>query len=319
MRIMLAAILVFASTFSFCGPGQPIGNHFFEGLEIDNELHLNSIGSDSLLPPALRTYYSFFYTATDMTTVNHFEKKEDGTLEHLLYLETQTNPVIKERVLWRTVKTDEILSKPFGTVYAKKQCGNAWWPPRANRTTPAICNCENSVLVGDSSANRRWGESLGESPAQLSTAPKHLPELTSGTLVRMFGAGTEHLWISADYEPSGQLVRWSIGQTTESGERVPGTEQTTIDLNDKRLGEYGIPARIDLRSSPRSRRFAIPVVRLPQEQSIVYIHYGFGKVIQENTLLNGVVTSSRFLQPSVTEEERFLNSWCDSRMRATDK
>jgi len=45
------------------------------------------------------------------------------------------------------------------------------------------------------------------------------------------------------------------------------------------------------------------------------LHYGYNRLIQQDELNAGVAISSRFLQPSVTEEENTLNALCESRFR----
>jgi len=47
--------------------------------------------------------------------------------------------------------------------------------------------------------------------------------------------------------------------------------------------------------------------------TVVNQHYGFGKLMRQDQFRNGSVVSSRFLRPSVTEEEKNLNPECDAK------
>jgi hypothetical protein len=44
-------------------------------------------------------------------------------------------------------------------------------------------------------------------------------------------------------------------------------------------------------------------------------HYGHNKLIRQDDLKDGAIISSRFLQPSVTDEENVLDSLCESRFQ----
>jgi hypothetical protein len=44
-------------------------------------------------------------------------------------------------------------------------------------------------------------------------------------------------------------------------------------------------------------------------------HYGHNKLIRQDELTGGSMIRSRFLEPSVTEEENVLNPLCDSRFK----
>jgi hypothetical protein len=76
---------------------------------------------------------------------------------------------------------------------------------------------------------------------------------------------------------------------------------------------YGMPARIDVQDYLDSHRLVLPVVDLPQEMEVVDLHYGYDKFIRQDMLDHGIVSASRFLQPSVTSEEKILGPLCESR------
>jgi hypothetical protein len=51
----------------------------------------------------------------------------------------------------------------------------------------------------------------------------------------------------------------------------------------------------------------------PHERTIVILVYGFGKLMRQDSLEDGDVTSSRYLRPVVTQEEGILDPECDAR------
>lgn len=78
---------------------------------------------------------------------------------------------------------------------------------------------------------------------------------------------------------------------------------------------YGIPARIDIQQYLRLRRLRIPPSRFPEVIDLLNEHYGYNKIIRQDRLSLGVAISTRFLQPSITQEEEKLNPLCESRFR----
>lgn len=217
-------------------------------------------------------------------------------MEHqrLLYLETNN-----DQILDRTVKHDEILRGPFGTVYANKTCFYS----------RPVASGYSSVSVGAYSNQLEH-----EVPIQLTGLPGDLPPLSSVSLVRIFRTDPEYLVVSANYEPNGKLGSLHIDKTKD-GDWVSGGNSLHPDLQDPRLERYGIPARIDVQEYIRLRRLPIPTVRLPHELTVLNRHYGYDKIIRQDTLRDAAVASSRFLRPSVTKEEQILDSVCESRFR----
>jgi hypothetical protein len=55
---------------------------------------------------------------------------------------------------------------------------------------------------------------------------------------------------------------------------------------------------------------------LAQEKNVMNEFYGFGKFIRQDELKEDAIVASRWLQPSVTKEEKeTLNPLCDARFR----
>ena len=292
-----------------CQSPSPI---YFRDLTIDSSLHLNLTGGINLpnfQEPAVGSYYAPFHGAF-VTSVDHLEKKP-GTIarERSLYLETG-----KDQVLDRTVKTDEILSGPFGTLDAVKVCFY---------TRPIRSG------FGSVSVEFNGNDTPHELPSEVPGPKEDLPAMTSLSLVRIFGASPEYLIVSANYEQDGSLGSVNFGGakdghpggTGPSGTTMYRTGNPKVDvlmsrLLDPSLTKYGIPARVDVEKYLFSRQIPLPAVALTQEKNVMHVFYGFGKLIRQDELKEGAIVSSRWLQPSVTKEEReTLNPLCDARFR----
>ena len=156
-----------------------------------------------------------------------------------------------------------------------------------------------------------------------------LPALSSLSLVRVFRVGPEYAIVSANYERDGTLGSLNYGSAKDGrpgGTGRSGTAMyTTPDpqVNDivrsglaPDLAKYGIPAHIEVENYLLSRHIPLPGVALDQEKNVMHVFYGFGKFIRQDELKGGTIVASRWLQPSVTEEEKeTLNHLCDERFR----
>jgi hypothetical protein len=142
------------------------------------------------------------------------------------------------------------------------------------------------------------------------------------SLVRIYRSFPEYLVVAASYEQNGELGSLHIDGEKDGNwlhsNSVPAAKEFDQlggkgwDVARKR---YGIPAQIDLQGYLRSRHIPIPAASLPQEVTFLNQHYGYNRFIRLDELSNGTVISSRFLQPSETDEEKILNLQCESRFR----
>jgi hypothetical protein len=269
------------------------------GLHIDAQCHLIPIGKKSFDRPGSGSYYLFFHTATALTIVTHWAKKPgESDFHNVLYLETN-----KDKILDRTVKDDVILTGRFGTLIARKTCFYA----------RPVSEGWNGMQVEIASNSY---PSAHEIPSEVSTPQKETPPLTSLSLVRVFRAPPGFIVVSANYEINGTLGSLNVGEIVQ-GDLTPGSHTAVRpSSDDPDLKEYGIPIHMDVQNYAGTGRLQLIPVPLPQETTIVILHYGFGKLMRHDALAGGAVTSSRFLQPGVTEEERVLNPECDQRFRA---
>jgi hypothetical protein len=292
---LLTGFSALALSCAACGPS----NYFVKNLKIDAAQHLIPVGAKSLDHPNDGSYYMFFHTATQLTTVNHlaWQTRRDD-VRQLLYLETNQN-----KLLDRTVKADEILTGPFGAVIAEKTC----FYNRAVETSPP------SIKVLIQSDNPDIGREI---PDEVPEAPKDPSSLTSIAVVRFFNADPEVIFAAGNYEASGVLG--SIHQGRGRKGDLQGGSSITFPLapDFRELQEqYGLSPRIDVNSYLQSKRIPLAKTAFTEERSIAILVYGFGKFIRQDSLVNGSVVSSRYLRPVVTEEERILGPECDQRLR----
>lgn len=273
-------------------------NYFVPGLSIDAEQHLNPIGPKSLTRPAADSYYMFFHTATKLTTVNHLARQSGSAdVRRLLYLEADHD------VLERTVKTDEIVTGPFGAVTVEKTCFY-------NRP---ISQYVSSVKVLLQSAVPEIGREI---PDRVTKAPVEVPQLTSAAIVRIFGSGPELAFGSGNYEANG-----TIG-TIDSGRILNGVIQGGASIvsarapwSDKIRKASGLAVQFEIEKYLRSKRISLLTAAGPNERTFVVLVYGFGKLIRQDSLEDGRVVSSRYLKPVVTQEEDILTHQCDQQLR----
>ena len=57
----------------------------------------------------------------------------------------------------------------------------------------------------------------------------------------------------------------------------------------------------------------LPKVQLEEEKNFAIQVYGFNRLIRLDELRSGASVSSKYLRPSITEEEKLLNPVCDAR------
>jgi len=292
-NIALGTMLLAAPLISSCRVGP--SNFYFDHLRVDPGLRLVPMGSRSLAVPTSGTYYSFF-RGSFLIMIEHFLKRSGAaTPEAAFHLEASL-----DQRLDRTVKTDVILEGAFGTVYSQKTCFY-------NRR-PA--DNVGSVSVG------AWTKGGGEVPSEVSDPKSDLPPLTGLSLVRIFRTGEEYVVVAANYEANGDLGSIHIGGTKEGNWVLSrdGGDFIFLGPPDARPRTYGIPVRIDAPRYRVERRLALPAVALAQELNVLNQSFGYGRIIRQDKLVDGAITSSRFLRPSVTDEEQVLAPACDARL-----
>jgi hypothetical protein len=299
----LGAVLVISTLLLVSVGCKPL-SEYSSKLEIGSDLRLMP---SHLLSgePSTGTFYVFAYLGTGLTSVDHFQKKQEAeTPVRLLYLETDRN-----QVLDRTVKSFQILKGRFGTVYAEKTCFYTR-PVESNYSYVSVHSYFNHPIV--------------EVPTELSSLPDDLPPLTSLSLVRIFHAFPEFLIVAANYESNGELGSLHVDGAKDGDwlhtSLVPAAQDGFVrripkDRSSDALKKYGIPTHIDVQGYHRSHRIPIQTVSLPQEMTVLNQHYGHNRLIRQDELKDGTVISSRFLQPSATDEENSLNPRCESRFQ----
>jgi hypothetical protein len=292
--VLIAALSLLGASCSACGPS----NYFVRELKIDTEQHLIPVGPKLLNRPVSDSYFMFFHTATRLTIVNHFAKQAGSAdVRELLYLEADHDR------LERTVKTDQIATGSFGALVVEKTCFY-------NRP---VENYSSSIKVLIQSATPEIGREI---PDSLSGAPKDIPPLTSISIVRFFRADPELLFGSGNYEVNGAIGSIHQGKII-NGDLQPGSSiivPLAPDFNAAQKSS-GLPPRVEIENYLRLKRMPLPNMSHSQGPTIVILVYGFGKVLRQDSLEGGAVTSSRYLRPVATKEEEILGVECDARIR----
>ncbi|MDQ2839783.1 MAG: hypothetical protein M3Y72_01825 [Acidobacteriota bacterium] len=274
--------------------------YYVERVEIDSLLHIHPIGPRSLPEPNSGSYY-FFFNGANLLSVDHYAKQPVKKKRERLLSLAATYP---DFLLNRTVKQDEILKGPFGTLYSTKDC---------TYNSPLV---KGSSVIYDASGGN--GEEH-ETPTELITAPKDLPPLTSLSLTRIFLGkpkviilpASDYVVVSANYEPDGRLGGLHVNKA-QGGDNTSGdTGMFGMGLE----GTYGIPRRIDIPGYLGSRQLTLPPSTFADFADVAVEHYGYNKIIRVEELSNGVAANPRFFQPSVTPEERTLNPVCDAELK----
>jgi hypothetical protein len=215
-----------------------------------------------------------------------------------LYLETT-----RDGSLDRTVKSDVLLMGDFGTIYAQK-----------------TCFYNSPIQRGYSSVTATFfsnGYSAHyDKPTVLPDAPEVVPPLSSVSLVRVIHNEADYTLVAADYEVSGELRAFHVARAHD-GNIYPATDEASYPLNSKdpRLEKYGIPPILKIDSELTLPRLRLPSVRESEVSTWLIQFHDFGKLIHQQQLREGLPLSSRWLQPSVTEEEHTIGPECDSRFR----
>jgi hypothetical protein len=295
--IFLIAVLVVLSS---CG-SRRTGAYYVREMRVDRDQHLLPVGAGSMFEPTSGSYYFFFYAATVITSVSHMERNGSSVQHRTLYLETN-----RQDQLDRTVKSDVLLTGDFGMAYAQKTCFY-------NR--PVESNYSSVSVRFDSDEY----PSAFEVPSVLSGTPDNVPPLSSVSLVRVLRKESGYTLVSADYESTGELRGFQVAEA-KNGNISPATDVQTVSPPDRsgstdpRLVRYGIPPRIDVQKYLSVHRLPLPSGPAALEESTSLIQfYGYGKLMQQQQLRSGVPVSTRWLQPSTTEEEHTIGPECDSR------
>ena len=294
----IAALVVLSS----CNSRGPI-SYYVSDMRVDRDEHLLPIGPRSLFQPNSGSYYFFFHAATGLTMVSHMERNLGDSEPHrALYLETSRNDQLD-----RTVKSDVLLRGDFGIVYAQRTCFYNR-PVQSNYSSVSIRFESNEY------------PSAFEQPTVLTSTPEFVPPLSSVSLVRVLRNESEYSLVSADYESSGELRGFQVAKAN-GGKIFPSTDVQTVsppdrlNAKDRRLVKYGIPSHIDINKYLSLHHLQLPSASPPEELIWLIQIHDFGKLIRQQQLRAGVPISSRWLQPSSTEEEHTIGPECDSRFR----
>lgn len=155
-----------------------------------------------------------------------------------------------------------------------------------------------------------------DKPTVLPAAPEAVPPLTSVSLVRVIHNEADYTLVTADYEASGELRNFHVARAN-SGKIDPATDEVSYPLNsrDPRPEKYGLPSTLKIDGDLSRNGLRLPSVRESDVATWLIQFHDFGKLIHQQQLREDVPVSSRWLKPSVTEEEHTIGPECDSRFR----
>jgi len=291
---LLIAVLIALSACKSQGPT----NYYVQGIQISRDGQVSPVGTRSLFETRPGSNFYFFHTAK-LTIVQHMEKiPGESELHRLLDLETKPDGRLD-----RTVKSDVLLMGDFGTIYADKTCFY-------NRPVQSSYNSVKITFFSNGYPQAY------DKPTVLPDAPEVVPPLSSVSLVRVIHNESDYTLVSADYESSGELRNFHVAKA-HGGDIYPATDEVSYPLNseDPRMEKYGIPSVLKIDSDSSLPRLQLPSVRESDVSTWLIRFHDFGKLIHQQQLREGQPLSSRWLQPSVTEEEHIIGPECDSRFR----
>lgn len=282
---------------SACKSGGPT-NYYVSRIQISRDGQVSPVGPRSLLDTRPGPNYYFFHAAR-LTSVNHMNQNPGESEAHSL-LSLVTTP---DGRLDTTDKKDVLLMGDFGTIYSEKTCFYNR-PIESNYSSVKISFFSNGY------------PKAYDNPAVLADSPQVVPPISSVSLVRVIRKGADYMLASADYEASGELRSFHFAKVN-GGNIYPANDESSYSLNSKdpRLEKYGIPSILDIDSV--LSRHGLPSPSVPDSEVSTWLiqFHDFGKLIHQQELGEGIPLSSRWLKPSVTEEERIIGPECDSRFR----
>ena len=288
------SILILASAITSCGPT----NYFVPEVKVNSGLNLVPVGAKTIRPPSTSSYYSFFHSATQLTFVRHFAiQSQNDNARELLYLEYRLDQ------LNRTVKTDQLSLSPYGIVTAQKTCTYGG---------QMVANLSSLQVLVESLSN----SNVFELPEIVAEEPGSLPQVSSISVVRFLQDPSKVAFAVGNYESNGALGSIQSGASF-NGELQPGSMITVNIASDFETirKTSGLPSEIDVANYLRTNRITLPATTVPVAQTLVVIIYGFGALVREDSITNGIKSASRYMMPITTSEEKILNPICDSRFR----
>jgi hypothetical protein len=173
----------------------------------------------------------------------------------------------------------------------------------------AGCNCRR----GDVRCHPEIGREI---PDAIVATTADASELTSIAIVRFNRVDSSVIFNSGNYEVDGRIGSIHTGKVV-NGDLQPGSSiipQLAPEFDDVQR-RSGLPTRVEPRDYLRSRRLRLPKIPNADEHTFAILVYGFGTLLRVDSLRDGVIISSRYLKPIVTEEEGILNPECDDRLR----
>jgi hypothetical protein len=297
--VTFALITAIGCSLSGCGPSGP-RNGFYQRIRIGPDGKIAPEGERTLYEPAVLNFFDYFSGSYVLSIEHRVRPVQGAPAQKAFYLEAkETNARLD-----RTVKTSELLHGEFGSISLEKTC---------------FYNRSFDVNLDTVAIGLHDGRS---EPAKLVNPPTAQKIPTSFALLRVFRDGDGAAVVSGGYEANGTLRSLHVNHT-RSGARLfyqedgifmyPLSSQMASAPNP--IG-VGLPLVLESGSKGFMR---LPVTSFPVTAEALFTVYADGLLVREDVLAEGrnglsALKETRYLQPSVVDEQRQLDPACNAQL-----
>lgn len=290
-----------------CGPNGP-QNGFYPRIRIGPDGTILPEGQRTLYQPAELSSFDYFRGGSVLSIEHRVRPVQGDPAQKAFYLEARE----ANFRLDRTVKTSELLHGEFGSVVFQKTCFY-------NRSFDVNLD---TVAIGlhDGSSE----------PAKLVNPPTARNIPTSFALLRVFRDGEGAAVVIGGYEANGTLRSLHINHTRSGARLFYPEDGVFMDPSSNLMTRAPNPIGVGLPLTlqPEFNGFVrLPATSFPAAMEALFTVYADGSLVRRDVLAEGrnglsVLKETRFLQPSVVDEQRQLEPACNAQLakqRTTQK
>ena len=290
-----------------CGRNGP-QNGFYPRIRIGPDGTILPEGQRTLYQPAESNSFDYFRGSSVLSIEHRVRPVQGAPAQKAFYLEARE----ANFRLDRTVKTSELLHGEFGSVVFEKTCFY-------NRSFDVNLN---TVAIGLHDGRSE--------PAKLVNPPTARNIPTSFALLRVFRDGDGAAVVIGGYEANGTLRSLHVNHTRSGARLFYPNDGIIIDPSSNQMASapnpvgVGMPLTLQSESSEVVR---LPSTSFPVTAEALFTVYADGSLLREDVLAEGrnglsVLKETRYLQPSVVDEQRQLEPACNAQLakqRTTQK
>jgi hypothetical protein len=233
--------------------------------------------------PPQAQYYTTFRSQVDLG-IDHY----DGTKNMPYKVRYNAFSADFEKHLRGRSKLQELLSGPYGTVYAE--------------TKYVYGKTKGSFFEVMLYANKAEHE-----PAQIvDELPKPTPPLSAISLVRIFRAHPEYAVVTAVYDPQGKQQRASIF-LSKGGDWFQDTDplrQETLAA----IKNHGLPKRFPIPEYLKRQELEWQNVGKANPENVINFHYDYNRWVRQDAYDAAGKRTTRYLTYVVTPEDKMLEA-----------